>query len=117
VNRLVVLAALVACSSGSKPPEKPQPRPELGDGSGSAGGPVVAASDAPSEGECDALLAHVTRIAVGERPDDQKIDKAQQERVREDVRGQFLDQCREMSRSVYQCAMAGKTLAEISACK
>ena len=73
-------------------------------------------SDALTEQDCDALLAHVVKVAIAERPADQQIDETEQAKIRADARPQFLPECRAYDRATYNCALAATATAQIEAC-
>jgi hypothetical protein len=104
-----MVVALVACSSPSKGPERPEPRPDTG-------GSAAAVADAPTEAECDTLLVHTIKLAVAERPADQQIGEDEQASVRTNVRAQFMPECRAMTRARFACALDAPNTNAMKAC-
>ena len=75
---------------------------------------VAPAHDAPSEPECDALFSHAFAIAIAAQP---RATAAEQATVRDELRPQFIADCRAGSRAYHQCGLAAKTVAELEACR
>jgi len=109
------LALALACSSGGghqRPSGSGRP-PEAGSGS--------AATAAPTERECEDLIAHAIALRVTELkqtlPAEQMPTEAEQAALGAELRGKFLADCRGGSRRGYDCAIAARTLAELGDCQ
>lgn len=111
---LALVSATTACSSGGG-----RARPPGGGGSAvpDAGPPVAAA---PSERECDDLIAHAIALRTAELartlPADQLPTEAEQAALRAELRTTFLPECRGGTRAGYACAIAATTLADFQRC-
>ncbi|HWO25404.1 MAG TPA: hypothetical protein VNO30_41975 [Kofleriaceae bacterium] len=83
--------------------------------------PVPPTAAAPTERECDALVAHAIALRVAELaqtlPAEQVPTEAEQAALGAELRGQFLADCRRGTRRGYDCAIAAKTLAELGGCQ
>lgn len=103
---------VAACSSSAAPPARPT---SPGNGSGEPGEPIAAA---PTERECEQLVAHAVALGAAERtgrPPDQLSTEADQEQLKIRLRP-FVDECRALPRDSYRCAIAATALAELAAC-
>ena len=109
-----LLSLALACSSGGGHPRPPPP------GQTPDAGPPPAAA-APTERECDALIAHAIALRVAELqqtlPPEQVPTEAEQAALGTELRGKFLADCRGGTRRGYDCALAAKTLAELGGCQ
>jgi len=108
----VVSLALACSSSGGRPrPPPPRPTPD-------ASPPAAAA---PTERECEDLIAHAIALRVAELaqalPPEQVPTEAEQAALRTELRGQLLADCQHGTRRGYDCAIAAKTLAELGGCQ
>jgi hypothetical protein len=122
------LLLAVACSGGSgsgsggggggpqRPPGPGGPPPDNG-----TTAPLDGAAGAPTERECDALVAHAIALRVAELkqtlPAEQVPTDAEQAALGAELRGQFLADCRRGTRRGYDCAIAANTLAELGGCQ
>jgi hypothetical protein len=113
---LTLLAASTACGGNSPQPAKPTPRPDASVAVATGGGSAQPVSDALTERDCDALLAHVVQVSIAERPADQQIDASEQAKIQADARSQFQTECRGFARATYDCAMAANATTAIEAC-
>jgi hypothetical protein len=110
--RAVAVVMVTACSSGGG--RTRPPHPTGGDTQGK--GEVVPGPAAPSERECDELIAHAVAIRIAELPPEQTPSEAEQTALRGELHAAFLAPCRAGSREGYACGMAAKTLAELEGC-
>ena len=112
--RGAILSLAVACSSGGGRPRPPGP------GSAPDAAPPAAVA-APTERECDGLIAHAVALRAAELartlPPDQLPTEAEQAALRTELRGKFLAECRGGTRPGYDCAIAAKSLAELAGCQ
>jgi hypothetical protein len=107
------LLVVAACSSTATPPT----RPTDPTGSGSSR-PIATVADAPTERECEQLVAHAVALGAAERtgrPPDQHSTEADQDHVRTRLRP-FIDECRALPRDSYRCAIAATAISELAAC-
>jgi hypothetical protein len=107
--RLAIVALVAAC--GARAPQ-PTPHPTTP--------PTVAAGpEAPTDRECEQLIAHAVELRVGElratKPAQVPTD-TEQDSVRRDIAASLGADCRRVSRSTYACAIAAKTSAELVGC-
>jgi hypothetical protein len=111
--RCIAWLVVVACSSRSGDPIEPR-------GSGSVTPDAAAATDSLTERECTELIAHAVALGVAEQrqqlPADQAPTEADQAKLGQELRAQFLPACRAGSREVHRCAIGSKTLAELAGC-
>src|SRR5687768_3034667 len=111
--RCIAWLVVVACSSRSGDPIEPR-------GSGAIAPDAEVATDSPTERECTELIAHAVTLGVAEQrkqlPPDQLPTEADQTKLAQELRAQFLPVCRTGSREVHRCAMGSKTLAELAGC-
>jgi hypothetical protein len=109
--RAALLALVAACGS-AHPTTEPRPHPP-----GTAR--VAAGPEAPTDRECEQLIAHAVELRVGElratKPAQVPTD-AEQDAVRRDLTGSLGADCRRVSRSAYACAIAAKTTAQLAGC-
>lgn len=103
---------LAACSSGTAP-RGPLPPPPPGDQPpASAGG--------PTERECDELITHAVALGIDERAaraNEPRTTEADHEAIRRKLHEELMPGCRQLSRDAYACAIAARTLSELSACQ
>jgi hypothetical protein len=75
----------------------------------------------PSDRDCEDLIAHAVTLGSAElrdtRPADQLPTEAERTRLAGELRTQFLPGCRTLTREVYRCALAARTLAELTGCQ
>src|SRR5262245_59566502 len=109
------LAFALACSGGGGGHQRPPGHghtPEADSGGAAA---------APTERECEDLIAHAIRLRVAELkqtlPPAQVPTEAEQAALGAELRGKFLTDCRGGSRRGYDCAIAARTLAELGGCQ
>jgi len=105
--RALVLLGLVAACGGGRQRTVVQPQP-----SKPVAGEALAIEPAPSEAECDALIAHAVRLGAGDR----KATDDEQARVRGELRNRYIASCRDMSRQGYACALAASSLDAFELC-
>ncbi len=112
--RSAFLALLVACSSNTHEPKKPN---------GSNTPPADAATSVapgPSERECTDLFAHALDLHVAEvkksKPSQAPTD-AEIEKLEAELRDQFLAGCRASTLDGYRCARAATTLDALATCQ
>jgi hypothetical protein len=109
--RWIACLMVAACSSGTaargqlpaRPPGDPPP-----------------AHAAPSERECDELITHAVALGIDERTarsGEPRTTEADHEAVRRRLHEEFMTDCRSLSRDAYACAIASRTLSELSACQ
>lgn len=111
--RWTLWLVVAACSSGAAPPTRPTD--PIGSGAPDTATPVA---DAPTERECEQLVAHALALGAAERtgrPTDQLSTEADQEQVQIRLRP-FIDECRALSRDGYRCAIAATAISELAAC-
>ncbi len=114
---MTVLVVCGACGGKSRTPAKPDVRTDPGPPAQVGSGSAQPVSDALTEPDCDALLAHVVKVSVAERPADQQIDAAEMTRIQTEARPQFMAECRAYDRATYDCALAATATAAIAACR
>jgi len=105
---------VAACSSSAAPPTRPTG--PTGSGAADTGAPTAVA---PTERECEQLVAHAVSLGAAERtgrPPDQLATETDQDQLRTRLRP-FVDECRGLSREGYRCAAQAATLAELAACQ
>ena len=105
---------VVAACSGSTPPPT-RPTAPTGGGSDGPGDTSVAA---PTERECEQLVAHAISLGAAERtgrPPDQLSTEADQDQLRIRLRP-FIDECRGLPRDSYRCAVEATTLSTLAGC-
>ncbi len=105
---------VVAACSGSTPPPT-RPTPPTGGGSERPGGTALAA---PTERECEQLVAHAVSLGAAERtgrPPDQLSTEAEQDQLRIRLRP-FIDECRALPRDSYRCGVDATTLGMLAEC-
>jgi hypothetical protein len=123
----LALTLAVACSGGGAGGGGGGPRPP-GPGPGSAAdapaggsGATAAAPAAPTERECDELIAHAVALRVAELgqklPPEQVPTEAEQAALRAELRGAFLADCRGGTRRGYDCAITARSLADLGSCQ
>lgn len=104
------LLLIVACSGRTggptRPPTTEPPRTDAG--------PI--ADTAPTERECEELIAHAVAIGVAARPPAQAPTEAEQAALRAELRDGFLASCRAGTREGVRCGRAATTLRELDAC-
>ncbi len=70
--------------------------------------------------ECDELIVHAITIGTAAlretKPADQIPTDAERAKLASDLRAQFLPACKTLSPDSYRCALATKTLAELTGC-
>jgi len=113
IVRWIAWLFLAACSSGSNPPEHPQPLPAAHD----AAPPARAG---PGERECDELITHAVALGIDEqagRPAEQRATEADHEAVRRKLHEDFMSGCRTLPHDAFRCAIAATTLAELAGCQ
>jgi hypothetical protein len=111
--RWTLWLVVAACSSSAAPPTRPTD--PTGSGSAATG---TSGSDAPTERECEQLVAHAIQLGAAERtgrPPDQLSTEADQEHLRTRMRP-FIDECRALPRDSYRCAIAATAISELAAC-
>jgi len=104
---------VAACSSSAAPPTRP-----TGPADSGSGEPGELAAAAPTERECEQLVAHAVALGAAERagrPPDQLSTEADQDQLEIRLRP-FVDECRALPRDSYRCAMAATAIAELAAC-
>jgi len=110
-----ILSLAAACGSGGARPRPPGPT-----GAPDAAVPAAPAA-APTERECDDLIAHAVALRAAELaqtlPADQLPTEAEQAALRAELRGRFLAECRAGTRPGYDCAIAARSLAELAGCQ
>ncbi len=102
-----------ACSGGSGTPTKPTKPPPTGPDDA-----AVAPVTAPTESECEQLVAHVVDLTVRERtpainpaPNDaesQKLDQALRP---------YVTECRTLTREAVRCGLEAPTTAALRTCQ
>jgi hypothetical protein len=109
-----LLSLALACSSGGG--GRPQPPGPI---STPDAAPPVAVP--PTERECEALIGHAIALRVAELaqalPPEQVPTEAEQAALAAELRGKFLGDCRGGSRRGYDCAMAARSLADLTGCQ
>jgi hypothetical protein len=116
VRELLAGASLLlalACGSGGSRPRPPAP--------GHTPDAPPPAAAAPTERECEALIAHAIALRVAELeqalPPEQVPTEAEQAALGAELRGQHLADCQRGTRRGYDCAIAARTLAALAACQ
>jgi len=108
--KIAIVVLVAACGARANP--QPTPHPTTA--------PVVAAGpEAPTDRECEQLIAHAVELRVGElraTKSAQVPSDAEQDAARREVAGSLGAECRRVSRATYACAIAAKTTAELVAC-
>ena len=108
------IASVVLVVAACGPRANPQPVPHPTTTSVVAAGP-----EAPSDRECEQLIAHAVELRVGElratKPAQVPSD-ADQDAARRDITASLGADCRRISRATYACAVAAKTTAELVGC-
>jgi len=109
IRRLGWLATLAVACGGGHPTPKPPVTPVE----------PPATADAPSDRECDELVAHAVELHVAElraaRPN-QLPTEAEQQTARREIHAALGGECRRVARTAYACAIAAKTTAELTSC-
>ena len=108
--RIAIVGLVAACGARANPQPTPHP----------ATPPIVAAGpEAPTDRECEQLIAHTVELRVGElratKPAQVPTD-ADQDAARRDIAASLGTDCRRISRAAYACAVAAKTTAELVGC-
>lgn len=118
--RLLSVVVLVACGGARSAPDQPQGPQGSGhvvqQGSGAATPEVRPADPHPTEAECDALFAHGVKLGLATRPADHQLGEAEQAQVSAQLREGFLAECRQLSRTHYQCGIAATTNEQLARC-
>jgi hypothetical protein len=112
VRTIAWLVFAVACSSGASTPTHPtKPTPT---GVPDAG---VAAGTAPSDKECEQLIAHVVDLTLRERvpAPEPAPTAAEAQNIDEPLRA-FATECTTLSREAYRCGIEATTVAALTAC-
>jgi len=108
------LLLIVACAGTPSGPTRSPGVPPPADAS------VAASTDAPSERECEELIAHAVAIGIAAQrqalPPEQVPTEAEQAALRAELRDGFLASCQGGTREGYRCARAATTLRELDAC-
>jgi hypothetical protein len=110
--RWIAWLLVAACSSGTAPrgplpPPPPDDRPPAHPGG-------------PTERECDELITHAVSLGIDERvarANEPRTTEADHEAIRRKLHEEFMTGCRQLSRDAYACAIASRTLSELSACQ
>jgi hypothetical protein len=114
------LSLVAACGSGSAAGPQRPPGPGHAPGEPAPPGATTVAP-APTERECDDLIAHAVALRVAELrqtlPPEQVPTEAEQAALRAELRGKLLADCRGGSRRGYDCAIAAGTLVELGGCQ
>ena len=103
---------VVACSSGTAPRGQLPPPPPGETPPAHAGG--------PTERECDELITHAVALGIDERAaraSEPRTTEADHEAIRRKLHEEFMTGCHQLSRDAYACAIAARTLSELSACQ
>ena len=111
--RWTLWLVIAACSGSTAPPT----RPTTPTGSGSDG-PEETSAAAPTERECEQLVAHAVSLGAAERtgrPPDQLSTEADQDQLRIRLRP-FIEECRALPRDSYRCAALATTLSVLAGC-
>ena len=111
--RWTLWLVVAACSSSAAPPTRPTAPTDSGSGQ-----PEELTAGAPTERECEQLVAHAVALGAAERtgrPPDQLSTEADQEQLKTRLRP-FIDECRALPRDSYRCVIAATALAELAAC-
>ncbi len=111
--RWTLWLVVAACSSSAAPPTRP-----IGPTGSGSGDPGELTAAAPTERECEQLVAHAISLGGAERtgrPPDQLSTEADQEQLEIRLRP-FIDECRALPRDSYRCALAATAMAELAAC-
>ncbi len=110
-----LVSLVLACSSGGGHPRPPVPGPPPD------APPPPPAAAAPTERECEDLIAHAIALRVAELkqtlPPEQVPTEAEQAALGSELRGRFLADCQRGTRRGYDCAIAAKSLAELGSCQ
>jgi hypothetical protein len=118
VTRLLcVIVLATACSSRPGAPAHPERKPTAG--SGSAVATTDGTSDAPpddADARCARLVAHALALGDAERPADQKLTADERSKIEAQLRSDWAPKCQQMTSRDFECALAARTLAAISAC-
>lgn len=106
---LLLVALAGACGGAHSAPVRPRPaaRPAA-----QAHLTVAPPAAAPSEADCDRLIAHAVDLGVAERGD----AAAPGAPLRAQLQAQFATACRAMPRADYTCAVAAPSLDALAAC-
>jgi hypothetical protein len=115
-----ILSLALACSSSSSSSGARQHPPGPGPAHDGAQ-PPPAAAPAPTDRECDDLIAHAIALRVAELrqtlPPEQVPTEAEQAALAAELRGPLLADCRKGTRRGYDCAIAAQSLAELGGCQ
>lgn len=120
MRRIVLALALAACSS----------KPRHGSTNGGVNGnapidaPAQPATDAGvtslSEAECNEIVDHAITVMNdelrAEKPEDEWPTEDQIAALRADLAADFMDECRQYDRFVYDCMMAAKDSPGFARC-
>src|SRR5512138_2285834 len=109
--RWIACLLLAACSSPTAP-RGPLPPPPPGE--------PPPAHAGPTERECDELITHAVALGIDERAAhsrEPRTTEADHEAIRRKLHDELMTGCRELSREAYACAIAARTLSELSACQ
>jgi small lipoprotein (TIGR04454 family) len=119
MRRIVLVACLAACSS--KPPKT--------NGGGNGNAPIDAAAQSSSadggasslsEAECNQIIDHAIAVLNDElrasKPEDEWPTEDQIAALRADLAADFMDECRQYDRFVYECMMAAKDSQGFAQC-
>ena len=112
VRSIAWLVVVAACSGHPDKPTHPK-------GSNAPSDAATPAITAPTERECEDLIAHVVAIGMADlrgKPAGQLPTEAEQAKTAADLREQFLPGCRALARDAYRCALAATTYTELGAC-
>jgi hypothetical protein len=106
----VLVAVVAACGSRANPQPTSHP---------TTTSTVAAGPEAPTDRECEQLIAHAVELRVGElratKPSQVPTD-ADQDAARHDIAASLGADCRRISRATYACAVAAKTTTELVGC-
>src|SRR5205814_8444005 len=109
--RWIAWLAVAACSSGTAPHGQLPPPPRADYPPAHAG---------PTERECDELITHAVALGIDERaarPAEPRTTEVDHEAICRKLREDFMTGCRQLPRDTYACALAARTLSELSACR
>jgi hypothetical protein len=109
--RWIAWLTVAACSSGTAAHRQLPPH---------TAGDAPASHTGPSERECDELITHAVALGIDERASrsgEPRTTEADHEAIRRKLHEDFMTGCRTLSRGAYACAIAARTLSELSACQ
>jgi hypothetical protein len=114
----LVAQTWAACGSAQSPPPTTtvQPTGPTTTGTGSAVA-ISTPEAAPSDAECDALVAHALTLELGDRPADQQLGEPERGKVLAQAREAQRPGCRALSRDAYRCMLAAGTSADLARCR